>query len=169
MVIEPSRTWLTNSVTRFLPRSRDALSTPNRPCSTIWSRRLPSCVSTEAAAACGFATASAIGISFADFTLQLVKFLSVAHGFEKQLFQLVVTLQGAAKIRKPGAQIEEFLEGLDLLGHVGRFKVIKLAEFEIDLQIRRFRIVAEFVLHSEGEVWLHSLENRVKIIRNYLD
>src|ERR1700728_3331191 len=91
MVMEPSRTWATNSFTRFLPRSREALSTPNRPCSTIWSRRLPSVVSTEAAGACGFATASAIGLT-SDFTLQLVELFGVAHCFEQQLFQLVVAL-----------------------------------------------------------------------------
>src|ERR1700733_300901 len=97
MVIEPSRTWATNSLTRFLPRSFEALSTPNRPCSTIWSRRLPSVVSTEAAADCGFATASAIGASFgADFALQLVQLLGVADSFQKKLFELVVSLQRTA-------------------------------------------------------------------------
>src|SRR5277367_1499082 len=112
MVMEPSRTWATNSLTRSLPRSLEAASRPKRPCSTIWSRRLDSVVST-AAAACELAAASAIGAS--NFVLQLVQFFGVAHGFEQQLFELVVALQRTAKIGEPGAQIQQFLERLDLL------------------------------------------------------
>src|SRR5277367_5285223 len=98
IVMEPSSTWATNSFTRSLPRSFEAASTPNRPCSTIWSRRLDSWVSTAAAAACEFATASAIGASFfgADLALQLIQLFRIAHRFEQQLFQLVVALKRAA-------------------------------------------------------------------------
>src|SRR5579863_5596289 len=97
IVIEPSRTWATNSFTRFLPRS---LASPNRPCSTIWSSRLASWVSTAPAAAAVFATASGIGTSLAaDLALQLVQLLRVAYRFQQQFFQLVVALQRAAQIR----------------------------------------------------------------------
>src|SRR5271170_3576844 len=95
IVMEPSSTWATNSFTRSLPRSFEAASTPNRPCSTIWSRRLDSVVST-AAVACALAAASAIGAL--HFALQLVQFFGVADGFEQQFFQLVVALQRAAEI-----------------------------------------------------------------------
>src|SRR5450432_815024 len=92
-VMEPSSTCATNSLTRFLPRSLDALSLPNRPCSTIWSSRLVDWASTTAAEPCALATASAIGASIAHLALQLVQLLGVAHRLQQQLFQLVVALQ----------------------------------------------------------------------------
>src|SRR5579863_1383360 len=132
MVMEPSSTWATNSFTRSLPRS---LASPNRPCSTIWSSRLASCASTAAAAAAAFATASAIGTSCADLALQLVQLFGIAHRFEQQLFELVVALQRTAQVRQTGAQVEQLLQRLNLFCDIGRFKIVKLAEFQIHLQI----------------------------------
>src|SRR3954453_20261768 len=103
MVMEPSSTWLTNPFTRSLPRS---LASPNRPCSTIWSSRLASCVSTAPAAAAVFATASGIGSSRADLALQLVQLFRIAHGLEQELFQLVVALEGTTQVREPRAQVQ---------------------------------------------------------------
>src|SRR3954453_18300139 len=142
MVIEPSSTWATNSFTRSLPRS---LASPNRPCSTIWSSKLASCASSVVAAAAVFATASGIGTSRADLALQLVQLLGVSHGFKQQFLQLVVALQRAAQIRQPGAQVEKFLQGLHLLGHVRRLEIIEFAEFQIDFQIRGIGVVAQLV------------------------
>src|ERR1700676_468471 len=132
MVMEPSSTWATNSFTRSLPRS---LASPNRPCSTIWSSRLASCASTDAAAAAAFATASGIGTSCADLALQLVQLFGVPHRFEQQLFELVIALQRAAQIGEPGAQVEQLLQRLNLLRDIGRLKVVQFAEFQIDLQV----------------------------------
>src|SRR5215469_11049 len=127
IVIEPSSTWLTNSFTRSLPRS---LASPNRPCSTIWSSRLDSCASTAPAdVAAAFAAASGIGTSWADLALQLVQLLGITYRLEQQLFQLVVALQGAAQVRKSGAQIEKLFQRLNLFSDICRLKIIKFAEF----------------------------------------
>src|SRR3954453_7793494 len=161
MVMEPSSTWLTNSFTRSLPRS---LASPNRPCSTIWSSRLASCVSTAAAAAAVFATASGIGTSRADLALQFVQLFRIAHGLEKEFFQLVVALEGTAQIGKPGAQIEQFLEGLHLPGDIGGLEVVELAELQVDFQVGRIGIIAQLIFHGEGEVRLHAFQNRVEVV-----
>src|SRR5579864_1927357 len=144
MVMEPSRTWATNSFTRSLPRS---LASPNRPCSTIWSRRLASCVSTVPAAAAAFATTSGIGTSCSDLALQLVQFFGIAYRFQQQLFELVIALQRAAQVGEPGAQVKKLLEGLNLLSDIGRLKIVKLAEFQVNLQIGGVGIVAQLVFH----------------------
>ena len=73
------------------------------------------------------------------------------------------------KIGKPGSQIQQLLQRLYLLGHVRRLKIIHLAEFEVDFQLRRVRFVAQLVLDREREVRLHSLKNRVEVIGVYLD
>src|SRR5579863_2730880 len=140
MVIEPSSTWLTNSFTRSLPRS---LASPNRPCSTIWSSRLASCVSTAPAAAAAFAAASGIVPSRADLALQFVQLFGIAHRFEQEFFELVVALQRTAQIGKPGAQVEQFLQRLYLFSDIRRFEIVHFAEFQIDLQVRGVGIVAQ--------------------------
>src|SRR5579875_114210 len=106
MVMEPSRTWATNSLTRSLPRS---LASPKRPCSTIWSSRLAcSWVSTAAAWPAALAAVSGMGTSVADLGLQLVQFFGIADGFEEELFELVVALEGAAQVAEAGAQVHQF-------------------------------------------------------------
>ena len=83
---------------------------------------------------------------------------------EQQLFQLVVALQGTAKVGQPGAQIEHFLERLDLPGHVARLEVFELAELQIHLQFRRIGVVAQLVFHGEGKMRLHPFKNGVEIV-----
>src|SRR5580704_18549952 len=115
-VIEPSRTWATNSFTRFLPRSFALASAPNRPDSTIWSSSPTCSFSIVVVVPACFFNASAIGPSSfgLDFTLQLVELLGVADGIEQDFFQLVVALQLPAQIRQPRAQVEQLLQRLDL-------------------------------------------------------
>src|SRR5579863_422838 len=166
MVMEPSSTCATNSFTRSLPRS---LASPNRPCSTIWSSKLASWVSTAAAEAAAFATASGIVPSCADLALQLVQFFGVAHRFEQQFFKLVVALQRTAQVRKPRTQIEELFQGLDLLGHVGRLEIVKFPEFQIDFQVGRIGVVAQLVFDGEREMRFHAFQNGVKVVGVHLD
>src|ERR1700694_3856018 len=136
-VMEPSRTWATNSFTRFLPRSRAVVSAPNRPCSTIWSSSPFSwVVRTSASAGCAVARL-AIGPSFfvSHLALQLVELLGVADRVEQQFFQLVVARKRPPQVRQPGAQSQQFLERLYLLGDVPGLKVFHLLEVQIDLQL----------------------------------
>src|ERR1700690_1574486 len=125
-VMEPSRTCATNSLTRFRPRSRACASAPKRPCSTIWSSRPFSLVCTVAAAAdCCAGSGLAIGFVLlgSHLLLQLVQLLSIGHRFEQQLFQLVIALEGAAQVGKPGTQLQEILERLYLLGDIAGLEI----------------------------------------------
>src|SRR6266436_2275030 len=103
-VIEPSRTCSTNSLTRFLPRSR-APASLNRPCSSIWSRRLPS-ASATCATATGPLAASflAIGLPLLTyFGLQLVQLLGLADRIQQRFVQLIVRLQRAFQVIQAGS------------------------------------------------------------------
>ena len=51
----------------------------------------------------------------------------------------------------------------------GSQEVVKFAELEIDLEIRRVGLVAELVLHGEGEVRLHDFEHGVEVVGIHLD
>src|ERR1017187_5326142 len=109
MVIDPSRTWATNSLIRLLPRSRVLVSV-NRPCSTIWSRRLVCSTATGPAAA--FSSTRGLAIVFlllADLGLQLVQLLRLAHCIQQGFIQLFVGLQGALQIVQAGPEVQQFL------------------------------------------------------------
>src|SRR5208282_2110173 len=108
-VMEPSSTWATNSLIRLFPCSR-VLESLNRPCSTIWSRRLVSVVCTSAAGPPGAASpwGLAIGILLlGDFRLQLRQLLRLAHGFKQGLVQLLVGLQRASQIVQACPQLQQ--------------------------------------------------------------
>src|SRR5579863_1378666 len=145
-VMEPSRTWATNSFTRFLPRSLALASCPNRPDSTIWSSN-PTCSFSIVVVEAACFLASAIGPSSfgLNLALQLVELLGVANCIQQHFLQLVVALQLSAQIRQPGSKIKQFLERLDLLGYVAWLEVIHLLELQIDLELRRIRIVTQLV------------------------
>src|SRR6516162_7975537 len=97
-VMEPSSTCSTNSFTRFFPRSR-ALVSVNRPCSTIWSRRLASVVCSAATGAAATFSRSGIGLLLlADLGLELVQLLRLGHGVKQSLVQLFIGLQCALQI-----------------------------------------------------------------------
>src|ERR1700685_2112776 len=126
-VMEPSRTWATNSFTRFLPRSFALASWPKRPDSTIWSSN-PTCSFSMVVVEAACFLASAIGPSSfgLDLALQLVELLGVADRIQQNFFELVVALQLPAQICQPRAQVEQLFQGLDLLGHVARLEVFHL-------------------------------------------
>ena len=145
MVMEPSMNCEMNSLIRFRPRSLEAGSTPKRPSSTIWSRRpFSSTCSVAAAVVAVLACVSAILRSL-YFALQLVQLFRIADSLKQQFFQLVVALQAAAKIRETLAEIQKLLERLDLAGDVFGFEVVHALEVQVDLEIRRIRLVAQFV------------------------
>src|SRR5208282_4301572 len=108
-VMEPSSTWLTNSLMRLFPCSR-VLESLNRPCSTIWSRRLLSVVCTSAACAPGdvspWGLAIGILLLLGDFRLQLLQFLRPAHRLQQGLIQLLVGLQRASQIAQACPQLQ---------------------------------------------------------------
>src|ERR1700722_5262969 len=86
-VIDPSRTWATNSLMRLLPRSRAVVSL-NLPCSTIWSNRLDSPPGSTATVAFPSAIDLAIGfLLLANLRLQLVQFLGLAHRFQQGIIE----------------------------------------------------------------------------------
>src|SRR5579862_8562073 len=150
MVMDPSRTWATNSFTRFLPRSLAAGSAPKRPSSTIWSRspfsRTCSPVPTDPGAPCG----SAIGtFPLSHFLLQLVQLFGVANGFQQRLLQFVISLQAAAQIGQPRAQVQQFLERFHLARHIFRVEIVHGLEMQIDLEVGGIRLLTELVLHGE--------------------
>src|SRR5579872_5548839 len=98
-VMAPSSTWVTNSFTRFLPRSRADGSRAKRPSSTIWSSRLCSAVCEVAPWAAAAFWTSLIGPSVqTQFGAQPGEFVLIADGVTQQLFQLVVALHAAAEI-----------------------------------------------------------------------
>src|SRR5437588_6697811 len=128
MVISPCSTWLTNSFTRFLPRSRVAGSFPSLPCSTIWSSRPTPCCSAGWAAAADFCF-SGIGFSLRlYFFTQSAHLLGVVDRVLQQLFQLVVSLQAAAQIRESRPQVQQFPQRLYLPGYLLRFKIFQAFE-----------------------------------------
>src|SRR5215475_4645586 len=106
-VMAPSRTWATNSFTRFFPRSRATGSFARRPSCTIWSSRLVSTVCSAPdwgiAARCG----SLIGaLRDSHLGAQLSQLVLVGHGFTQRFFEFVVALHASAKIREAVAQFE---------------------------------------------------------------
>src|SRR5258707_11473815 len=125
-VMEPSRTWATNSFTRFLPRSLALASCPNRPDSTIWSSNPTCSFSMVVVEAADCFLASAIGPSSfgLDLALQLVELLRIADSVQQHFLQLVVALELTAQIRQPRPKIKQFFERLNLLGHVARLEVL---------------------------------------------
>ena len=168
----PSSTWATNSLTRFLPRSRAAGSLRQAAFldDLVEQARSPTVCSAAGAAAAGFLWVSSFGppSGFADLGLQLVQLLGVADGVEQQLFQLVVALQAAAQVGELGAQIQQLPQRLDLPGHLLRLEIVQALEVQIDLQLAGVGIVAQLVLHREGEVRLHALQNGVEVVRIHL-
>src|SRR5258708_5635739 len=131
-VMEPSSTCVTNSFTRSLPRSLAVASLPMRPCSTIWSSSPSSLVSVVVwpiAAFCGSLMGTSLG--HADFAFELFALLGIADGIEQQLLQLVIALQAAAKIGKPGAEFEQLAQGFHLAGDVFGFEIVHGLEVEV--------------------------------------
>src|SRR5579862_1980485 len=166
MVMEPSSTWATNSLTKSLPRSLEPGSLESRPSSTIWSSRLRS---TTCSCACGAALcfASAIGTSlrFIQLLLQLVQLGLVSDCAEQQLLQLVIALEAAAQIAQPGAKLHQLAQGFHLAGDVLRLEVVHALEVQVDLKLRAVRVFAQLIFDGEREVRLHPLEDAVKVIR----
>src|SRR5713226_6259824 len=114
-VIDPSSTWVTNSLTMSLPRSRAVASFPNRPVSTICSSNDPpasfSVVCFPADAFCASLIAFPLLLD-AQLLAQLVRLLRVLHRFHQHVVQLLISLQAAAQVGQLGAQIEQLLERL---------------------------------------------------------
>src|SRR5207248_3055754 len=127
------------------------VSVPKRPCSTIWSSKPLSCVSTAVEAACWTSACLAIGSSILgpNFALEFVEVLRLSDGIEQQFLEFVVALQRAAQVRQASAQIEQFLQGLHLLRHIRRLEVFHLLQVQIYLQLRCIRFFAEFVFDRE--------------------
>src|ERR1700732_4220659 len=117
--MDPSSTCSTNSLIRLLPRSR-ALGSPNRPCSTIWSRILDSAACSTTAAPPATFWVSGIGFSLPDFGLEFVKLIGLAYRVQPRLIQLFVGLQGALQIIESRAQVEQLLQRLYLTRHLLR-------------------------------------------------
>src|ERR1051325_3824725 len=165
MVMEPSRNWAMNSLIRLRPRSLEAGSTPKRPSSTIWSRSpfSATCSVTVAVVAAVLDCGSGI-LGSLYFRLQLVEFFCVADGVKQEFFQLVIALQAAAEIRETLTEIEEFLERFDLASYVFRLEVFHALAIQIDLEIGRIGLVAQFVFDGESQMRLHPLENGIEVV-----
>src|SRR5580698_6548839 len=120
-VMAPSRTCVTNSFTRFLPRSLDAGSRAMRPSCTVWSRRLTSSVvSAPCDAAAAFCKSLMAGLLGFHLGLQLGQLVLVGNGFAEHLFEFVITLHRAAKVGKAIAQLEQLAQRANLARHVLR-------------------------------------------------
>src|SRR5579864_4621065 len=169
IVIDPSSTCATNSLIRPLPRSR-AAGSPNRPCSTIWSRRLdsPAACSTTAAPPATF-WVSGIGFSLPDFGLEFVKLIGLAHGFEQRIIQFLVGLQRTLQIIETRAQIQQFLQRLHLSGYLFRLEIFQALEAQVDLELAGTGIFAQLVFDCEGKVRLHAFQDGVEVIGCNLD
>src|SRR6516225_5054896 len=130
-VTEPSSTWATNSLTRFFPRSR-ALVSANRPCSTIWSRRLASVICSAATGAAAVFSGSGIGLLLlADLGLQLVELLRLAHGVKQSFIQLFICLQRALQVVQASPKLEQLPQWLYLPGHLLGLEVLQALEVQI--------------------------------------
>src|ERR1700731_1136059 len=101
IVIDPSRTWATNSLMRLLPRSR-VLESVNRPCSKIWSRTLVRSAATVPAAFASIIVLAIALLLLANFSLQLVQLLRLTHRIQQGFIQLLVGLQSAFQIVQAG-------------------------------------------------------------------
>ena len=161
----------TNSLTRFCPRSLDAGSDAE----AAFFDDLVEQTLLDYLFGCGRRCCSGCLCfshwipSLAHFALQLVQLFRVADGVEQQFFQLVVALQAAAQIRETRAQVQQFLERLDLAGHVLGLEVVHALEIQVDLEIGRIGIVAELVFDRERQMRLHALEDGIEVVGIDLD
>src|ERR1051326_854452 len=163
IVIVPASTSLTNCLIRSLPRSLPDSSFAKRPSSTMLSSRLVCVV--VVVACCGTACCgSAIGPSL-YLGLQLAHLVFVLESLHEDLVELVVALEAAAQIREFRAQIEQFLQGLDLAGHVGRLEIIHALEVQVDADLTGIRVLAQFVFDGVGEMRFHARQDIIKIIQ----
>src|SRR5579871_1062555 len=167
-VIDPSSTWATNSLTRFLPRSR-AEGSANRPCSTIWSRRLDSVACSTTAAVVLFCDSGIRFLLLAHFGLQLVQFVALADSFQQRFIQLLVSLQRSLQIVQASSQIEQFLHRLDLARDLLGLEIFQAPELQVDAKLAGSGVFAEFVLDRETQVRLHAVENGIKIVGCHFD
>src|ERR1035437_1267087 len=89
-VIAPSSTWLTNSFTRSLPRSRAAGSRASLPSSTIWSSRLCSAVTSTGCAEAAFWTSLIGSLLGPQLVLEARQLVLIGYRLAQHFFQFVV-------------------------------------------------------------------------------
>ena len=94
----------------------------------------------------------------------LFELVGVAHRVVQQLVQFVVALQAAAQIGQLGAQVEQFLQRLDLLRHLFGLEVVQALEVQVHLELARIGVIAELVFDREGQVRLHALQHAVEVV-----
>src|ERR1035437_810538 len=164
-VIAPSSTWLMNSFTRSLPRSRAAGSRASLPSSTIWSSRLCSAVTSTGCAAVAFLTSLIGSLLGPQLALQARQLVLIGYRLAQHLFQLVVTLHAAAQIRQPVPQLQQLFQRLHLPGDGFGSKIVEALKREIDFQLGRVGTLAQLVLHRIRQMGPHAFQNGIEIIR----
>src|SRR5690348_14218006 len=174
IAMAPFAISLTNSFTSSRPRSRAAESRVKRPSWMIWSSRFASwasvvCACAAAAAAfCSLAIATLPAVAQVQLGFQLGLLLGVRQYFVQHLVQLVVALQAAAQVRQSGAQVQQILHWLDLLGHRFGREVVQALEADVDLHLC-VRIVGQLIRHAVRQVRVHRLQHLVEVVGIYLD
>src|SRR5262249_49611888 len=91
------------------------------------------------------------------------------HGLQQDFLQLVVALQASTEIAQLGSQIQQLLEGSDLLGDVFGGEVVHALEVQVDFQLWRVGILAELVFDRKSQVRLHAFQNAVEVVGIHLD
>src|SRR5579864_2763891 len=167
-VIDPSSTCATNSLIRLLPRSR-ALGSPNRPCSTIWSRILDSATWSTTAAPPATFCVSGIGFSLPDFGLKFVELIGLAYRVQQRVIQLLIGLQRAFQVIESCAQIQQFFQWLHLSRHLLGLEVLEALEPQIHFDLAGIGIFAQFVFDREGEMRLHAFQDGIEVVGRHLD
>src|SRR5690242_6385604 len=126
IVTVPRSTSLTKFLTRSLPRSLAAASRPSRPWSTILSSRLPSAAASKVVCCWPCACASGIGASLeSNLRLELLHRFGVVERTLKNLLELVVALQIAAKIGELRPQFEQLFERTNIFRDRFRIEVVE--------------------------------------------
>src|SRR6267378_941043 len=171
IVMVPASTSDTNCLIISFPRSRAGASPPNRPFSTIWSSRLSSVVSAAACfcSALGSAILTSLGLGVGiQLRLELLPLLLVAQRRLKQLLELIVALDLAAQIGELVAQVEEFLQRLNLARHPVGAEVVHALELELHPDLSGVGIVRELVGHRDSQMWLHARQHFVEVVERDL-
>src|ERR1039458_2075584 len=165
-VMVPSSTCATNSLTRFLPRSRPAGSLAMRPSSTIWSNRLCSTVSSAAGwLSPAFCASLMRSLRNAEFGAQFRHLVLVGDGLAQRFFQFVVALHAAAQVRETVSQLQQFPQRFDLASDILRSEIVQALEVQVDLQAARVGIFAQFVVHGKRQVRFHTFQHRIEVVR----
>jgi hypothetical protein len=97
----------------------------------------------------------------------LPQFLLVVNRILQQSIETILGLKTGSNLRKPGAQLQQFTQRLDLVGYGLRRKVRHLLKAKRDLQ--PCVIVSEPVLNIESQPGTAALQHIVEIRQVYMD